>query len=48
MKTCDKHHGQIQYDGVIYLECPLCRVADYDEVVEEIDCVEARNDNLKL
>lgn len=35
MKTCDKHHGEIQYDGMIYLECPLCKMTDYDEIMED-------------
>lgn len=26
MKKCDKHHGDIEYDEKIYLECPMCKV----------------------
>lgn len=35
MKKCDKHHGEIAYDETIYLECPLCKVSDYDDIVED-------------
>ena len=35
MKKCDKHHGDIAYDETIYLECPLCKASDYDNIVED-------------
>ena len=35
-KTCDKHHGQIQYDGMIYLECPLCEIYDLERAVSRL------------
>lgn len=47
MKRCDKHHGDIEYDEMIYLECPLCRTADYDEVVKENKDFDSHIDDLK-
>ena len=48
MKKCDKHHGDITYDEVIYLECPLCKMNDYDEVMEDNVDLNNFNDDLKL
>lgn len=37
IRTCSEHLGEIQYDGVIYLECPLCKVKkEVDDVVGSI------------
>jgi uncharacterized Zn finger protein (UPF0148 family) len=45
MKICDKHHGEIQYDGNVYLDCPLCEMkkkveeaqGEVEVVAEELD-----------
>jgi Ca2+-binding EF-hand superfamily protein len=28
MKTCKNHNGDIQYDEVVYIDCPLCKVKE--------------------
>ena len=47
MKKCDKHHGEIQYDEIIYTDCPMCKMHDYDEIVEDNTDTGNHNDALK-
>ena len=42
-KTCGEHRGEIEYDGSVYVQCPLCRVkAVAAEILEE----RAENDDI--
>ena len=56
MKKCEEHHGEIQYDERIYLECPLCKVelkkydelaGDNSELVEDNEKMSIQIDDLK-
>ena len=51
MKICEEHHGQIIYDGMIYLECPLCKCESSGEINEENgkmrECMETISKQLK-
>ena len=48
MKKCDKHHGEIQYDEVIYTDCPMCVMSDYDEIVEDNTDLGNHREDLKI
>lgn len=36
MKKCDKHHGDIEYDEKIYLECPLCKKSEQADEAQQL------------
>ena len=56
MKKCEEHHGDIEYDEKIYLECPVCKASakvielqeEHGEIITElITKLEEENDRFQ-
>jgi uncharacterized protein (DUF3084 family) len=48
MQKCDNHAGKIEYDEVVYLDCPLCKTkAELEELEGISDTLEDVEKELK-